>query len=109
MNAWQEILNFLKSKVNPQSYQTWLQPTRFSHATKDTLVVRVPNREFQDWIQENYGAFVLEAMEKLQLDFRQIRYDFEAAQGKEVHMRTGALVRAVVRLNDALLTRGIYP
>jgi len=53
MNSWQEILNYLKTKVNSQSYQTWLRPTRFSHAEEDTLVVCVPNQEFQEWIQEH--------------------------------------------------------
>ena len=77
MNAWHEILNHLKAKVNPQSYQTWLRPTRFSHAAQDTLVVRVPNREFQDWIQEHYGEMILEALGRLQLGFAQVTYVFE--------------------------------
>ena len=51
MNAWQRVLNHLKAKVNSHSYQTWLRPTRFSHASSDTLVVRVPNREFEEWIR----------------------------------------------------------
>ena len=33
----------------------------------------------------------------------------ETSREKDVDMRSGALVRAVSRLNDALLTRGIYP
>ena len=77
MNAWHEILNHLKTKVNPQSYQTWLRPTRFSHAAQDTLVVRVPNREFQDWIQEHYGEMIHEALGRLQLGFAQVTYVFE--------------------------------
>lgn len=83
MNAWQEILDYLKTKVNPQSYQTWLRPTRFSHAAKDALTVRVPNREFQEWIQEHYGATIVEAMERLELGFRQIHYVFEESAEKK--------------------------
>jgi chromosomal replication initiator protein len=77
MNAWQEILNYLKPKVNTQSYQTWLRPTRQSHAAKKTLFVRVPNREFQEWIQENYGGFIREALGSLDLGFDQVSYVFE--------------------------------
>jgi chromosomal replication initiator protein len=77
MNAWHEILNHLKTKVNPQSYQTWLHPTRFSHAANDTLVVRVPNREFQEWIQDHYGGLIHEALNRLQLEFKQVSYVFE--------------------------------
>jgi chromosomal replication initiator protein len=77
MNAWQEILNYLKKKVNAQSYQTWLRPTRFSHADGEILVVRVPNQEFQEWIQEHFAGLVTEALEQLHLGFRQIRYVIE--------------------------------
>ena len=77
MNAWQEILNYLKPKVNPQSYQTWLRPARFLHAEKETLVIRVPNREFKEWIQEHYGALIDEALGKLGSSFERVSFVFE--------------------------------
>lgn len=83
MNTWQEVLNYVKTKVNTQSYQTWLKPTRFSHAEKDTLVVRVPNGEFQEWIQEHYAGLLAEALDRLHLGFRQVRYVFEEAAEKK--------------------------
>ena len=77
MNAWQEILGYLKTKVNPQSYQTWLRPTRFSHVNQDALVVRVPNREFQDWIQEHYGSLINEALSQISPRARTVQYVLE--------------------------------
>ncbi|HUY15495.1 MAG TPA: chromosomal replication initiator protein DnaA [Terriglobia bacterium] len=77
MNAWQEVLSFLKTKVNTQSYQTWLRPTRLSRTGPDTLVVQVPNREFQDWIQEHYGRLVQNALEELDLGYHQVTYVIE--------------------------------
>jgi chromosomal replication initiator protein len=74
MNAWLQVLNHLKTKVNTQSYQTWLKPTRFSHVEGEAIVVRVPNREFQEWIQENYAGFVTEALNQLNMGFKEIRY-----------------------------------
>ncbi len=85
MNAWQEILNYLKTKVNTQSYQTWLRPTRFSHAETDTLVVRVPNREFEEWIQEHYGSLIREAVERFGLGFERVRYAFEESAERKTH------------------------
>lgn len=76
MNVWQEILNDLKGRVNPQSYLTWLRPTHLSHTTKDALFVAVPNREFQEWIQENYGKLIQDAIERLHLGFQQVSYIF---------------------------------
>ena len=83
MNAWQEILGYLKTKVNTQSYQTWLRPTRFSHVENDSVVVRVPNREFQDWIQEHYGSLVSEALAQLHLDVQKVSYVFDSEAGKK--------------------------
>jgi chromosomal replication initiator protein len=83
MNAWQEILSYLKAKVNTQSYQTWLRPTRFSHTDRGALVVRVPNREFQDWIQEHYGGLIGEALEQLHLDFQKVHYVVEESAEKK--------------------------
>jgi chromosomal replication initiator protein len=77
MNAWQEVLSYLKSQVNSQSYQTWLRPTRFSHTADQTLVVRVPNREFQEWIQENYGSAIQDALQKLPLGLKEVSYVFD--------------------------------
>jgi chromosomal replication initiator protein len=77
MNAWQEVLNYLKTKVNPQSYQTWLKPTRYSHSEAGTLVIRVPNQEFQEWIHDHYNSIIQDALEKLRLGFSGIRYEME--------------------------------
>jgi chromosomal replication initiator protein len=83
MNAWQQVLNYLKTKVNPQSYQTWLRPTRFSHAEKQAIVVTVPNREFEEWIQEKFGPLVAEALRHLDMGFNEIRYTIgETAERK---------------------------
>jgi len=63
MNTWQKVLSYLKSRVNPQGYETWLRPTRLRHANGDTLYVRVPSKEFDEWIRENFGGLIREALE----------------------------------------------
>jgi chromosomal replication initiator protein len=83
MNAWQEILVYLKGKVNTQSYQTWLRPTRFSHVSQEDLVVRVPNREFQDWIQEHYSSLINEAISHLPVGVQKVQYVIEDSADKK--------------------------
>ncbi len=72
MNAWQEVLGYVKTKISPENYQTWLRPTRYSHVETETLVVRVPNQEFKEWIQEHYGAAIQEALKRLNLGAHQV-------------------------------------
>jgi chromosomal replication initiator protein len=82
MNAWQEVLGYLKTKVNPQSFQTWLRPARFSHMEPDALVVRVPNREFKDWIEEHFGSVLQEALGHLKIKAAQVLFVIDPAADK---------------------------
>jgi chromosomal replication initiator protein len=67
-NPWVRILDSLEKKVNRHSYDTWLKPTRYSHARGNILVVRVPTPEFRQ-IGDRYGDLIREAIEKLELKF----------------------------------------
>ena len=44
INPWLQILAALEKKVIRQSFETWLKPTRYSHAAGRTLYVRVRRR-----------------------------------------------------------------
>ncbi len=62
LNPWVQILGALEKKVNRQSFETWLKPTRYSHAKGRTLYVRVPSPEFRH-IGEKYGDLIQEAID----------------------------------------------
>ena len=83
MNPWQKIQDYLKPRVNPQSYQTWLRPTRLSHVERDTIFVKTPSREFGEWILEKYGALIGEALEHLKLGFGKVAFPFEESTEKK--------------------------
>jgi glutamate dehydrogenase (NAD(P)+) len=65
-----------------------------------------------EWVQDLQSFFwseeeINERLERIMM--RSFREVLTVSQEKKVDMRTGALVRAVGRVADALLTRGIYP
>jgi len=64
-----QILSALEKKVIRQSFETWLKPTRYSHAAGRTLYVRVPSPEFQH-IGDKYGDLIQEA-----IDLQSLEYD----------------------------------
>ena len=66
INPWMQILAALEKKVNRQSFETWLKPTRFSHIVGRTLYVRIPTEEFQH-IGDKYSDLVQEAIDLLKL------------------------------------------
>ena len=67
LNQWVRILAALEKKINRQSYETWLKPTRFSHIAGKTLYVRIPSAEFQH-LGEKYADLIQEAIDNLALD-----------------------------------------
>ncbi len=67
VNPWILILAALEKKVNRQSFDTWLKPTRYSHIAGRTLYVRIPTQEFQH-IGDKYSDLVQEAIDLLKLE-----------------------------------------
>src|ERR1700684_1570368 len=72
-NPWLQILPALKKKVSRQSFETWLNPTRYSHAAGRTLYVRVPSPEFQH-IGDKYGDLIQEAIDQQALEFDDVSF-----------------------------------
>ncbi len=67
LNPWTLILGALEKKINRQSFETWLKPTRHSHVEGKTLFVRIPSIDFQH-IGDRYGDLIQEAIDKLGLE-----------------------------------------
>ena len=58
------ILDALEKKINRHSYDTWLKPTRYSHASGGILFVRVPTAEFRH-AGDKYADLIQEAIDNL--------------------------------------------
>src|SRR5260221_11393510 len=65
-NPWVRILDALEKKVNRHSYDTWLKPTRYSHASNGVLFVRIPTAEFRH-VGDKYADLIQEAVDVLGL------------------------------------------
>jgi len=55
---WQNVLQTIKEKVNPQSFETWIKPIKPLSLDDNELTIQVPNRFFRDWIQDNYLSLI---------------------------------------------------
>jgi chromosomal replication initiator protein len=73
VNPWMRILGALEKKINRHSYETWLKPTRFSHAVGKVMFVRVPTPEFRH-IGDKYGDLISEAVDNLKLEFEDFQF-----------------------------------
>ena len=71
LNPWVRILGALEKKINRQSFETWLKPTRYSHVEGRTLHVRIPTEEFSH-IGDKFGDHIGEAVDQLGLDLEPV-------------------------------------
>src|SRR3989449_5161548 len=72
-NPWVRILDALEKKVNRHSYDTWLKPTRYSHARDGVLFVRVPTAEFRT-VGDKYADLIQEAIDNLGLEYQDVKF-----------------------------------
>src|SRR6516164_5621713 len=72
-NPWVRILDALEKKINRHSYDTWLKPTRYSHANGGVLFIRVPTAEFRH-VGDKYADLIQEAIDNLGLDYADVKF-----------------------------------
>jgi len=63
--VWDQILARIATKVNRHSFDTWFRPTELLSDGGDSLVVRVPNQLFKDWLTKHYAGVMTEALDEL--------------------------------------------
>ncbi len=54
IEVWEKAKDLIKSKVNPQTFETWFKPTKGLEISKGCLVLEVPNSFFKDWLLEHH-------------------------------------------------------
>ncbi|HYL93135.1 MAG TPA: chromosomal replication initiator protein DnaA [Alphaproteobacteria bacterium] len=73
VNPWARILGALEKKISRLSYDTWLKPTRFSHASGKVIFVRVPTAEFHN-IGDKFGDLIQEAIDTIAPEFQDVKF-----------------------------------
>ncbi|HUK24972.1 MAG TPA: chromosomal replication initiator protein DnaA [Terriglobales bacterium] len=72
-NPWVRVLDALEKKINRQSYDQWLKPTRYSHSSGGILFVRVPTAEFRR-MGDKYADLIQEAIDNLGMEYQDVRF-----------------------------------
>jgi chromosomal replication initiator protein len=72
-NPWIRVLDALEKKINRQSYDTWLKPTRYSHSSGGILFVRVPTADHRK-VGDRYADLIQEALDNLGLEFQDVQF-----------------------------------
>lgn len=62
IELWDRALNSMRERLSEENFNTWLSPVQCHAISDDTLVLKIPNRFYADWITNHYSALVLEAL-----------------------------------------------
>ncbi|MCD6161279.1 MAG: chromosomal replication initiator protein DnaA [candidate division Zixibacteria bacterium] len=71
---WQECLDILRERMQPQSYNTWLKPTKLIDDSNGELMISVPNRFIASWLEGHYINHINEAVETTFGEKKEIRF-----------------------------------
>jgi chromosomal replication initiator protein len=100
MNAWDQILSRIETKVNRHSFYTWFKPTSFVAEDPLKVTVRVPNAIFKEWLIKHYSAVISEAMTEVRKGGLAVNFVAEAAIDSGVIPLTAAETAALEEPGD---------
>lgn len=77
LDCWHQILLDVKKKIDPNSYETWFEPTLYIGREKDIIYIKVPNSYFRDWLSFHYSSLLNESAQALFGKSFDIKYIFD--------------------------------
>jgi chromosomal replication initiator protein len=86
LNQWVRILGALEKKINRQSFETWLKPTRYSHVAERVLYIRIPSAEFSH-VGDRYADLISEAIDNLGLEIDNVVFQVPAPDPNAARLR----------------------
>ncbi len=80
---WRETLNHLRENLSPQLFSTWIKPIELVRVEKSQVFLRVPNRFFLDWIQDNYAQKIKETLASVGAVEYQLEFEIAPLRTRE--------------------------
>lgn len=95
---WGEVLAYLKPRVNPEGFDTWLAPTRGHGVSSSTFEIEVPNSFFAEWIGQHYASEIAAALMDVTGSRRALAFRArDVADASILHRRNQVLTRSSIR------------
>jgi len=74
MNYWDQIRQYLQTRVSAESYDNWLRNAVFQGVDGRALLVSVPDRATRVWLETEYAALVQGGIRELGLPLSEVSY-----------------------------------
>jgi chromosomal replication initiator protein len=61
-HLWDESLEIIRENINPRSFQTWFAPLKAISVNEHSIILRVPNKFFCEWLDNHYLTLLKNAI-----------------------------------------------
>lgn len=62
---WEKSLSLIREKVNKHNFDTWIKPLKLTSINDKEVEIEVPNKFFQDWLNDNYTGLIADIMKEV--------------------------------------------
>ncbi len=75
--VWDKALYAIREQIDVHQYNSWFKPIVCETVTDQTIVLKVPDRFFRDWIRDNYMELLKAELAQQGASDLDIRFTFE--------------------------------
>lgn len=95
-DLWDSALASLRSRLSEENFRTWLEPVQLDRLDGKTVVLRIPNRFYADWISTHYLALILESLREAGVEPEEVDWLVD----EELQKRMDEAAKADARARD---------
>jgi chromosomal replication initiator protein len=101
---WNKSLSKIEEKVGSSTYDLWFKPIILSQLKDKTATIEIPNRFFQEWIEDTYPSLIKDSVEKVLGYPVTLKYKIAAKQ----HNIQKKIIAQIENRRIKLANKGIY-
>ncbi|KPK41384.1 MAG: chromosomal replication initiation protein [Omnitrophica WOR_2 bacterium SM23_29] len=84
VEVWEKAKDLIKSKVNPQTFETWFKPTKGVSIESDSLTIEVPNSFFKDWLLDHHMELIRETLKEIAGETLKLEFKYWDREGMNI-------------------------
>lgn len=87
-HIWEKSLSLIREKVNNHNFDTWIKPLKLISMDENRVEVEVPNKFFQDWLDDNYSGLIADTLKEV--SNKEISVTFKVKKETGRYVRTAS-------------------
>ena len=87
-HIWEKSLSLIREKVNNHNFDTWIKPLKLISIDENRVEVEVPNKFFQDWLDDNYSGLIADTLKEV--SSKEISVSFKVKKETGRYIRTAS-------------------